>query len=66
MKIKRSTGLPSVLLLYLIVMGVYAWPERNPEVTYTQWSSIIAITLACIVILHFLLKKREKNKKEKE
>jgi len=64
MKIKRSIGLPAALLLYLIVMGVYAWPGRSPEVTYTQWGSVIAITLACIVILYFLLKKREKYREK--
>ena len=60
MKIKRSIGLPAALLLYLIVIAIYAWPGRLPQITYTQWIVTVAITLGCIVALYFFLKKREK------
>jgi len=60
MKIKRAIGVPAALLLYLIVMAIYAWPGRHPEVTYTQWIVTVIITLACIVFLYFFMKKREK------
>jgi cbb3-type cytochrome oxidase subunit 3 len=60
MKIKRSIGLPAALLLYLIAIAIYAFPERMPQVTYTQWITTIVVTLVCIVVLYFVLKKREK------
>ena len=65
MKIKRHIGVPAALLLYLIAMGVYTWPGRNAGTTYLQWGVVITITLACIVILYFLLKKREKYRNKK-
>ena len=66
MKIKRHIGVPAALLLYLIVIAVYAYPKsgRLPEVTYSQWFITIGVTLACIVALYFVLKKREKFRKE--
>ena len=60
MKIKRHIGVPAALLLYLIVIAIYAFPGRMPQITYTQWTTTIVVTLGCIVVLHFLLKKREK------
>ena len=60
MKIKRSIGVPAALLLYLIVMSIYAWPGRNSEVTYGQWIGVIAVTLGCIIAIYFLLRRREK------
>ena len=60
MKIKRSVGVPAALLLYLIVIAIYAWPGRLPQITYTQWIATVVITLGCIVALYFFLKKREK------
>ncbi len=65
MKIKRSIGVPAALLLYLIVMAVYSWPGRQPEVTYTQWIAVVAITFVCIVALHFVLEKRDKFRNKK-
>ena len=65
MKIKRSIGVPAALFLYLIVMAVYTWPGRKPEVTYTQWIVTVAITFACIIALHFVLKKRDKFRNKK-
>ena len=65
MKIKRSIGVPAALLLYLIVIAVYAWPGRKPEVTYVQWIAVVVITLVCIIALHFFLEKREKHRNKK-
>ena len=64
MKIKRHIGVPAALLLYLIAIGIYTWPGHNPDVTYTQWGGVVGITLACIVALYFLFKKRDKNREK--
>jgi len=66
MKIKRHIGVPATLLVYLIAMGIYTWPGRQMGISYVQWCVIVVFTLICIVILYFLLKKREKYRKEKE
>ena len=65
MKIKRTIGLPAALLLYLIVMAIYTWPGRFAEINYTQWIATIIITLGCIIVLYFVLKKREKFRNKK-
>ncbi len=68
MKIKRHIGVPAALLLYLIVIAIYSWPGRFPQVSYAQWGATIAITLCCIVALYFFLKKRGefRNKKNEK
>ncbi len=62
MKIRRAIGVPAALLLYLIAIAIYAYPEsgRVPQVTYSDWFITIGATLACIIILYFVLRKREK------
>ena len=56
---KRSTTVPLILLAYLAVM---AYIGRNEFFAgnYLYYFGIIGITLACIVALHFVLKRREK------
>lgn len=60
MKMKRSNLLPLVLLIYLLGMAVYAWPERNSGITEIQYWSTIGITLVCIIALTYFLKRRDK------
>ncbi|MCL2649596.1 MAG: hypothetical protein FWD60_01055 [Candidatus Azobacteroides sp.] len=62
MKIKRSIGVPAALLLYLIAIGIYAWPGHNSNVTYGQWTAVITVTFGCIVVLYFLLRRRERHR----
>ena len=57
---KRSVILPLILLIYLIGISIYAWPGRNPEISFMQYGITIAVTLIVIVILFFLLKRRDK------
>ncbi len=60
MKLKRSTTIPLILLIYLIGMSIYAWPGRNQGLSYIQYGATILVTLACIVFLWILFKKRDK------
>ncbi len=59
MKLKRHITVPLLLLAYLIGISVYAWPPRNPGISFTQYWLTIAISLACIVVLSYFLKKRD-------
>lgn len=61
MKIKRSTLIPAVLLVYLAVMAAIGYPEYAAGRTSAlYYFGIIAITLVVLVLLHFSLRRREK------
>lgn len=66
MKIKRSTLIPAVLLVYLAVMAGIGYPEYAAGRTSAlYYFGIIAITLVVLVLLHFSLKRREKYRDNK-
>ncbi len=61
---KRSRIIPLALLVYLIVISIYAYPGRNHKlnITWEQYGLTIGITLVCIIVLSYLLKKRDKTR----
>ncbi len=60
MKLKRSTVIPVILLIYLAVMVVLGWPDYVRGATSPAlYFGGTALTIAVIVLLHFNLKKRE-------
>lgn len=66
MKIRRSTLIPILLLIYLTVMASIGWKQYAlGAVTATYYFGIIAATLVVIVMLHFNLRKREKLRDER-
>ena len=65
MKIKRSTLIPAILLVYLGVMSYIGYPEFTAG-HYLYYFGVIGITLVIIVILHFFLKKRERLRDERQ
>lgn len=66
MKIKRSTLIPAVLLVYLAVMAAIGYPEyASGRTSALYYFGIIAITLVVLVLLHFSLKRREKFREKK-
>ncbi len=65
MKIKKSTFLPAVLFIYLLVMayigrGMYFRGE------YFNYFAIFGVSLLVIILLHFSLKKKERMKAMRE
>ncbi|MDE6137027.1 MAG: hypothetical protein K2F97_06090 [Muribaculaceae bacterium] len=68
MKIKRSTLIPAVLLVYLAVMAAIGYSDYAAgRMSALYYFGIIAITLVVLVLLHFSLRRREKfrdNKKQ--
>lgn len=56
---RRSTFLPVILLIYL---GVMAWIGRGEFLAgnYVYYFTIIGLTLVCIILLHFFLRRRER------
>lgn len=59
-KIKRSTFLPVLLLMYLGVMA-YIGRDELMAGNYVYYFTIIGLTLVFIFLLHLFLKKREKK-----
>lgn len=62
---ERSKVIPLVLLAYLAVMSIIGYPEFQAG-HYLYYFGIIGATLACIVLLHFTLKRRERLRRERE
>lgn len=67
MKIKRSTLIPAVLLVYLAVMASIGWKQYASGVmSASEYFGIIAVTVAVIVLLRFNLRRRERLRAERE
>ena len=61
-KIKRSTLVPILLFIYLIVMASIGWREYAiGKTSALYYFGIIGITVVCIILLHFSLKRRERS-----
>lgn len=65
MTMKRSTTIPLLLLVYLAVMSYVGRGELTAG-NYLFYFGVIGITLVCIVLLHFSLKRRERLRRERE
>lgn len=67
---KRINFTTLALLVYLIVIGFISWPARNPQVTFSDYWTIMGITLGLIILLRFVqikrFKLREKRRKNEE
>ncbi len=67
MKIKRSTLLPLVLAIYLVVMASIGYPEYAAGRTSAlYYFGTIGITIVILILLHFNLKRRERLRRERE
>ena len=68
-RIKKSTFIPVVLLLYLAVMA-YMGRDTLLAGNYLEYFGILVVTLLCIVVLFFTLRKqeevRERRRREQE
>ncbi len=66
MKVKRSTLIPALLLVYLAITSVFGWEKYSSgAMTATEYFGIIALTLAVIAGLHFNLRRRERLRAER-
>lgn len=64
-RIPRSTLIPLLLLAYLAVMA-YIGRGEFQRGNYLYYFGIIGATLVCIVLLHFVMKRRERLRRERE
>ena len=63
-KLKKSTYLPAILLIYLVCMA-YIGKGILLRGEYLYYFSVFGLSLIIIVLLHFSLKKKEKRDEEK-
>ncbi|MDE5689217.1 hypothetical protein [Duncaniella sp.] len=61
MKLRRSTFIPLILLVYLAVMSYIGFPEYR-QGHYLYYFGVIGLTLVIIALLHLFLKKRERQR----
>ena len=50
---KKINILTIVLLAYLLIMSIIGWPGRNPNRSYTEYFSIIGVSVVVILLLRF-------------
>lgn len=62
MRPKKYIFLPLVLAVYAVVMAVIGYPNYKLSGNLNEFRIIIGICLALAVLLHFVLKRREKNR----
>ncbi len=55
--------LPLALVVYAIVMGIYAYPRYRISGNWVEYFTVLGITLLLALILHFLLKRRQQIRK---
>ena len=65
MKIKLSTLIPVLLLIYLTVMSYIGFPEFE-QGNYLYYFGVIGVTLFIILLVHLYLKKREEIRSERQ
>jgi hypothetical protein len=64
-RLKKSTFLPILLLLYLAAMSYIGFPEFQKG-NYLYYFGIIGATLIVIFLLHLSLKRKERLQKKRE
>ncbi len=61
-KSKKHIYLPLALALYATVMAVIGYPKAEAKGELTQFWIVYGVTLVLAVIIHFLYKRRERNR----
>lgn len=64
-RFKKSIFIPSLLLVYLAVMA-YMGREKLFAGNYLEYFGILIVTLLCIAILFFTLRKQEQIRERKQ
>lgn len=63
-RLKKSIFIPAILLVYLAVMA-YMGRDKLLSGSYLEYFGILVVTLLCIAILHYTLKKQEEIRERK-
>ena len=57
---KRHNFLPSLLLIYTLVMAVIAYPKYKESGTWVEYLTIIGGCILIAFVLYFILKRKQK------
>jgi Ca2+/Na+ antiporter len=63
-RLKKSIFIPAILLVYLAVMA-YMGRDKLLSGSYLEYFGILVVTLLCIAILHYTMKKQEEIRERK-
>lgn len=65
-RLKKSIVLPAILFIYLAVMSVIGWQNwQAGKFSALYYFGLMALTLLCIILLHFSLRRRERQRQNK-
>lgn len=64
-RFRKSIFIPSILLVYLAVMA-YMGRDKFLAGNYWEYFGIMLVTLLCIALLYFTLRKQEKIRERKQ
>jgi LPXTG-motif cell wall-anchored protein len=59
-KTKKQFFLPAVLLVYLAIMAYISYPRYKASGNWGEYFAVIGISVALVVLLFFLLRRRQK------
>ena len=66
MKIKRSTLIPAILAVYLVVMATIGYSDyASGRTSALFYFGTIAVTVVILILLHFNIKHRERLRRER-
>jgi len=61
---KRHITIPLLLLIYLAAVAYFAYPAKNPTLSYTQYFITLGVTLAVIIAASYFIRKKDENAKK--
>lgn len=59
-KFKRHIIIPLLLLVYIAIMVVMAFPRYQESGNWNEFTLILVVSLLLIVVLYFIYKRKEK------
>lgn len=59
-KIKRHIVIPLLLFIYVTIMVVMALPRYQESGNWTEFTTVLVISLILIVLIYFIYKRKEK------
>jgi LPXTG-motif cell wall-anchored protein len=68
MKMKRRNKkhilLPAVLLIYVAILAIITYPGYKASGNWSEYFSVIGISLLLVVLLFFILKRKQKIREQ--
>lgn len=63
-KFKKHIVLPAALAVYAVAMAIIGYPNYKQSGNLQEFWIIMGVSLALPVLLHFVLKRRERNREK--